>query len=97
MADFGRESVVTRLGGLDGATSAASPRPGEGLGDKYEVAARIGMGGMGEIWMGERRFGEAVRTGKVQVDGPKRLAREFPGWLELSVFAATTSQSSRGS
>ena len=48
---FGRESVVTRLSGEE---SASTP-PGATVGEKYEVAARIGAGGMGEVLLVQDR------------------------------------------
>ncbi|MPZ98282.1 MAG: transcriptional regulator [Dehalococcoidia bacterium] len=35
-------------------------------------------------WIGDFTIAEAVRRGAISVDGPRRLAREFPGWLALS-------------
>ncbi len=39
------------------------------------------------IWAGHQSFDHALRAGYVQVDGPRELARQFPGWLQLSVFS----------
>jgi DNA-binding HxlR family transcriptional regulator len=42
---------------------------------------------MSEIWMGERSWAEAVRADEIQIEGPRKLARAFPDWLQLSMFA----------
>jgi DNA-binding HxlR family transcriptional regulator len=39
------------------------------------------------IWSGHQSFDNALRSGHVQIDGPRDLARQFPTWLKLSVFA----------
>lgn len=42
---------------------------------------------MAEIWMGDTPFGAALNAGDITVEGPRRLAQAFPGWLQLSMFA----------
>jgi len=42
---------------------------------------------MAEVWLGELPLERAIRTGDVRVEGPRKLARAFPSWLLLSVFA----------
>lgn len=39
------------------------------------------------IWSGYQTFENALRSGQLQFEGPRELARQFPGWLQLSVFA----------
>ncbi|HWM03753.1 MAG TPA: helix-turn-helix domain-containing protein [Actinophytocola sp.] len=39
------------------------------------------------VWMGDRPFAEALRTGGVAVTGQPALERAFPGWLRLNVLA----------
>jgi DNA-binding HxlR family transcriptional regulator len=39
------------------------------------------------IWTGHQTFENALRSGQLRIDGPRELARQFPGWLQLSVFA----------
>lgn len=39
-----------------------------------------------EIWMGHRRFADALRAGDLKVEGPRDLARAFPSWFHLNVF-----------
>jgi len=42
---------------------------------------------MHRIWAGRLSFEQALRSGLVQIEGPRDLVREFPGWLQLSFFA----------
>jgi hypothetical protein len=39
------------------------------------------------IWIGHRTFAAALRSGEVQLSGPRELVRGFPTWFQLSVFA----------
>jgi DNA-binding HxlR family transcriptional regulator len=39
------------------------------------------------VWMGQRALTDAIREGLVEVDGSRKLAREFPTWLALNTFA----------
>jgi DNA-binding HxlR family transcriptional regulator len=40
-----------------------------------------------QAWMGDVRLADAMRSGRVRVDGPTALVRAFPGWLARSGFA----------
>ncbi len=42
---------------------------------------------MAQIWLGEVSLATARRAGDIELDGPAKLARAFPAWLQLSVFA----------
>jgi DNA-binding HxlR family transcriptional regulator len=44
---------------------------------------------LAQIWLGELSFHDAERASAIDVVGPRALARAFPSWLQLSVFAAT--------
>jgi hypothetical protein len=39
------------------------------------------------VWTGHLTFAQALRSGGVQVTGPRELVRAFPSWLLLSHFA----------
>ena len=39
------------------------------------------------IWAGRQTFDHAFRTQEVRIDGPRELARQLPGWFQLSVFS----------
>jgi len=43
---------------------------------------------MARIWLGEVSLAAARRAGDIDFDGPAALARAFPSWLQLSVFAS---------
>ena len=40
-----------------------------------------------QIWVGHLTFPEALRRQLIHIDGPRDLARGFPTWLALSMFA----------
>lgn len=42
---------------------------------------------LAQVWMGEVPFASAVQAGDIRLEGAPKLARAFPNWLELSVFA----------
>ena len=56
----------------------------------HEVAVTVvaSLRGLIEVWMGDRDWEHALRSGQVQVEGPERLRRAVPGWFTLSKFAA---------
>ncbi len=43
---------------------------------------------MTAVWMGDERFGQALKRRNLTLSGPTRLRRTFPEWLGLSLFAA---------
>jgi DNA-binding HxlR family transcriptional regulator len=43
---------------------------------------------MVDYWMGHLEFTDAVRSGDLQVDGPRTLTRALPTWFDRSIFAA---------
>jgi len=55
----------------------------------YEVDLLVGadLFAMTRVWTGELAWPEAVRDRSIAVHGPASLARAFPGWLKLGVFA----------
>jgi DNA-binding HxlR family transcriptional regulator len=42
---------------------------------------------MAKVWTGAITFAQAVRSGGLEVEGPRDLVRAFPTWLLLSHFA----------
>jgi DNA-binding HxlR family transcriptional regulator len=40
-----------------------------------------------DIWMGNTSWAAASRAGAIELTGPGRLRRAFPGWLKLNSFA----------
>lgn len=43
-----------------------------------------------ECWRGMRDLKGEIRSGAVELTGPRRLTRAFPSWLQLSAFADVT-------
>jgi DNA-binding HxlR family transcriptional regulator len=50
------------------------------------LVVRTSRRNLAEVWMGHRRFDEAVRSNAVMIEGPGKLARAFPRWFQLNVF-----------
>lgn len=42
---------------------------------------------MAQVWTGATTFAQAIRSGGLQVEGPRDLVRALPTWLLLSHFA----------
>lgn len=42
---------------------------------------------MHRVWTGRLPLGQAIREGRVALEGPRELVRGFPKWLALSLFA----------
>jgi DNA-binding HxlR family transcriptional regulator len=55
----------------------------------YAVAVTLtaNLRRMTEIWRGDLKWGEAVKAGELDVQGPRALRRAVPGWFTLSPFA----------
>lgn len=59
-----------------------------GFGVDLEVTARTMT--LHRVWMGQLRFGQAMRGGDLQLDGPREMVKGFPTWFTLSVFSDVT-------
>lgn len=55
----------------------------------YEVDLTVGadLAALTRVWLGAEGLNDALRTGRIELDGPRDLVRAFPGWLGLSAFA----------
>jgi DNA-binding HxlR family transcriptional regulator len=53
-----------------------------------QLQVRCGVRVLIDIWMGKKRFADAVKAGELNVDGDRTLVRQFPRWLQLSMFAS---------
>lgn len=42
---------------------------------------------MAEVWMGDRSYAEAIKTGDMDVQGPTTLTRNITKWLKPSIFS----------
>jgi DNA-binding HxlR family transcriptional regulator len=52
-----------------------------------DVAVTGDVHTMADYWMGHIEFSDAVRSGDLEVTGPRRLARALPTWFGRSLFA----------
>ncbi len=52
-----------------------------------DLIVRTHLRTMTAVWMGDEPLLPSVRKGDVVIEGPAKLARAFPGWLGLSLFA----------
>ena len=55
----------------------------------HEVAVTItaDLRSLVEVWRGDRAWNDAVRAGRLQLDGPESVRRAVPTWFTLSAFA----------
>ncbi len=55
----------------------------------YEVAVtvRSDLRTLVQVWRGDIRWNQAVRSGELRLEGNRNAARALPRWLKLSVFA----------
>jgi DNA-binding HxlR family transcriptional regulator len=58
--------------------------PGYGINAAIESDLRT----LSEIWRGDIRWNNALRSGQLRLTGPQHLRRAVPRWLKLSAFAA---------
>ncbi|MGH7860234.1 MAG: winged helix-turn-helix transcriptional regulator [Candidatus Binatia bacterium] len=52
-----------------------------------DVVVTTSLRTLTQAWMGDIPFAPLLRSGEIEVDGPRELVRGFPGWLALSSFA----------
>ena len=54
----------------------------------FEVTAtvRTSLRSMTEIWRGDRGWGDAMRSGRVEVEAPTEVARAVPTWIGQSLL-----------
>lgn len=56
-------------------------------GFETDLTVRADTLALHRIWLGHLTWDDAVRTGQVELEGPRDLVRGFPDWLALSQFA----------
>jgi DNA-binding HxlR family transcriptional regulator len=66
----------------DGADVCLAPPGGE-----VDLRLSCTVRALTDIWMGNTSWAAASRAGAIELTGPGRLRRAFPGWLKLNSFA----------
>lgn len=66
----------------DGADVCLAPPGGE-----VDLRLSCTVRALTEVWMGDTSWAAAARAGALELTGPGRLRRAFPGWLKLNPFA----------
>ncbi|MHC1562653.1 winged helix-turn-helix transcriptional regulator [Actinomycetospora sp. C-140] len=61
-----------------------------GLGHTEDLIARTDAGCLVDIHLTRLSWDDALRAGRLTLDGPTDLARAFTGWIRPSPFAAST-------
>ena len=56
-------------------------------GHEVDLLVRADLFALTRVWMGQLKLPDAVRQGLIALQGAPALAKAFPGWLKLSVFA----------
>jgi hypothetical protein len=41
-----------------------------------------------QVWRGDQTWTDALRSGRLRVQGPERVRRALPRWFTLSLFAS---------
>lgn len=59
----------------------------EDPGFEVDLQVEADMATMARVWLGDIAFDEALRSKRVRLIGPAKLASAFPDWLMLSPFA----------
>jgi len=57
-------------------------------GGDVDLWASVDLGAFARVWLGDLDLAEALRTGAIELTGPRALARAFPSWFLLSPLAA---------
>ena len=52
-----------------------------------DLKVKTGLRTLTAVWNGDLALKSATASGKLVLDGPRRLVRAFPSWLKLSLFA----------
>lgn len=51
---------------------------------------------MTRIWMGDLDFQTAVKKGEMQIEGPRQMVKQLPGWIGMSLFGGEERQTKAG-
>jgi len=52
-----------------------------------ELVVKTDLFALTRMWMGELKWQDAQRVGKISLLAPASLINNFPKWLKLNVFA----------
>lgn len=56
-------------------------------GHEVDLLVNADLFAMTQVWTGELALADALRQRSIELQGPSALAKAFPGWLKLGVFA----------
>jgi DNA-binding HxlR family transcriptional regulator len=56
-------------------------------GHEVDVTVTGTLRSLTRVWRGDLRWGDAIRSGDLEVEGRQALRRAFPAWFALSAFA----------
>ncbi|MGZ5039405.1 MAG: winged helix-turn-helix transcriptional regulator [Usitatibacter sp.] len=59
----------------------------EDPGFEVDLHVEADLASLARVWLGDIAFENVVRSGKIRLTGPRKLAEAFPTWLKLSHFA----------
>ncbi|MGZ5037134.1 MAG: winged helix-turn-helix transcriptional regulator [Usitatibacter sp.] len=59
----------------------------EDPGFEVDLHVEADLASLARVWLGDIAFENVVRSGKIRITGPRKLAEAFPTWLKLSHFA----------
>jgi DNA-binding HxlR family transcriptional regulator len=59
----------------------------EDPGHEVDLYVDADLTAMAQVWLGDETLQSALRSGAVELAGPRQLIRAFPSWLLLSRFA----------
>jgi DNA-binding HxlR family transcriptional regulator len=56
-------------------------------GHQVDVSVKGTLRALTRVWRGDVRWGDALRSGDLEIEGRQALRRAFPAWFALSAFA----------
>ena len=65
-------------------------------GFEVDLVVRADVGALARVWAGHLGWADAVRAGRIRLEGAHAIARAFPAWLKLSHFARVLQPASAG-
>lgn len=62
-------------------------------GKDVDVFLKTEVRTMADMWMGDRSYKDAIKTGALEIIGPPALTRNISAWLQPSIFADSPRES----